>query len=136
MMPLQSRRLVIDAGSRPGRNRAVNFEPSRPAAIGDEPKAGRIEEWTMKGAASIVVRATASRASWIALAENYDPDWRAQVDGKTVPLFRSYGFLTALPVPVGTHEIVLEYRPRSSFAGACALGLSGALSIAAAFALP
>ncbi len=51
----------------------------------------------------------------VALA--FDPSWRARIDGAPVPTRRADGFLTALPVPAGEHDVVLTYENRALAAG-------------------
>ena len=51
----------------------------------------------------------------VALA--FDPSWRARVDGTTAGTLRADGFLTALRVPAGTHDVVLSYESRLLAAG-------------------
>ena len=47
-------------------------------------------------------------------SEVYFPwGWQATIDGKPVELGRVDYILRALPVPAGSHEIVMEFRPRS-----------------------
>jgi hypothetical protein len=46
-----------------------------------------------------------------------DPSWRARVDGEAAGTMRADGFLTALRVPAGEHEVVLSYRSSLLAAG-------------------
>jgi hypothetical protein len=43
------------------------------------------------------------------VARTFDPSWRARVDGAPARLLRADGFLSALLVPPGTHEVELRY---------------------------
>ncbi len=47
----------------------------------------------------------------LSLAHPDYPGWYATLDGNPVVILRAYGALTAIPVPAGTHEIVLQYDP-------------------------
>ncbi|MHB1044760.1 MAG: hypothetical protein ACYC4P_01995 [Thermoanaerobaculia bacterium] len=43
-------------------------------------------------------------------ARSFDPAWTATVDGRKVESLRADGFLTAVPVPSGEHEVVFSCR--------------------------
>lgn len=44
------------------------------------------------------------------VARTFDPSWSASVDGARVESLRADGFLTAVRVPAGSHEVVLAYE--------------------------
>jgi len=46
----------------------------------------------------------------LSVSENYYPDWRATVDGKSVPVVRAQFSLMAVPVPAGAREVELTFR--------------------------
>ena len=52
------------------------------------------------------------------------PSWKARVDGRPVESLRADGFLTALRIPPGRHEVVLAYEDGRIAAGAAATLLS------------
>lgn len=60
----------------------------------------------------------------LVVARTYDPSWTARVDGREVVPLRADGFLTAIPVPEGEHDVVLAYENRLLAAGAAATLLS------------
>lgn len=60
----------------------------------------------------------------LVVARTFDPGWKARVDGVTVESLLADGFLTALPVPAGKHEIVLSYENGFLSAGLVATLLS------------
>jgi hypothetical protein len=62
-------------------------------------------------------------AAVLSVSRTFDPNWRAHLDGKELALRPSDGFLTAVDVPKGDHEIVLRYENP-------AFGAGGALSLA------
>lgn len=43
-------------------------------------------------------------------ARSFDPSWTATVDGRRIESLCADGFLTAVPVPAGEHEVVFVYR--------------------------
>ncbi|MGQ9758146.1 MAG: glycosyltransferase [Actinomycetota bacterium] len=54
----------------------------------------------------------------LVINQDYLPGWKARVDGEESPLFSAYGFLTALYLPAGEHQVSLRYRPPGLVAGA------------------
>ncbi len=52
------------------------------------------------------------------VARTFDPSWSARVDGAVTESLRADGFLTALRVPAGEHEVVLAYENPLIGAGA------------------
>jgi len=50
-------------------------------------------------------------------ARTFDPSWTATVDGRKVESLRADGFLTAVLVPAGEHEVVFAYRNGRILAG-------------------
>ncbi len=66
---------------------------------------------------------TVERDSWLLLKATYHPNWRATVDGvetRTVMLMPSF---IGIQLPVGDHQVRLEYRPRRLRMILLALGL-------------
>lgn len=53
----------------------------------------------------------ASVPALLRIADKFDPDWRAWVDGRPVPVLRADYLLQAVPVPAGAHRVRLAYRP-------------------------
>ncbi|HRY45436.1 MAG TPA: hypothetical protein P5164_15975 [Thermoanaerobaculia bacterium] len=65
-------------------------------------------------------------------ARTFDPSWTATVDGRRVESLCADGFLTAVPVPAGEHEVVFAYRNGRMLAGLAItlLALGAAASLA------
>lgn len=63
----------------------------------------------------------------LVVAEGWDAGWRAEVDGRSVPLYRVETQLLGVRVEPGARELSLRYRPSGIVVGAClsALGLLG-----------
>lgn len=72
------------------------------------------------------VRVTTHRPAAFVATETYARDWHATLDGSACPLVRADGIFRALPVPPGTHDIRVFFRPRMLY-GAALLSLSGLL---------
>jgi Bacterial membrane protein YfhO len=75
---------------------------------------------------SVRLAATASSPGMIVMSDVYDPDWKAYVDGKKVPLYVADHAFRAIPLAAGTHSVELRYEP---------LSLRVGLVISLAFAL-
>lgn len=74
--------------------------------------------WTM--------RTESPAPSRLVVANPMFPGWRAKVDGVPTNIESKAGDLTQIPVPAGTHDVVLEYRP-SSFRLSLAVAFLGAV---------
>jgi hypothetical protein len=106
---------------------------SRPIVTDEAPGPSGEARVRRLGASEILITARASAPSFLVLAENFDQDWRAFLDGKPARTLRAYGFLTALPVGSGEHRIVLSYRSPFAAVARVASGLALVLTAAAAF---
>ncbi len=52
------------------------------------------------------------REGFLTFVDNWDPDWRATVDGRPVKLSLAFGTFKAVGVLRGRHRVVFEYVPR------------------------
>ncbi|HZG54288.1 MAG TPA: YfhO family protein, partial [Pyrinomonadaceae bacterium] len=68
--------------------------------------------------------------AFLVTSDVFYPGWQATVDGAPARLFRTNYVLRGLPVPVGTHTVRFEFRPRSFYRGAFA-GAASLLLLAA-----
>ena len=50
---------------------------------------------------------------YISFIDNWDPDWRATVNGRHQPLERLFGTFKSLSIQTGTHDIAFYYSPFS-----------------------
>jgi len=67
---------------------------------------------------------------YLVLADAWYPGWRVEVDGVRAEPVRAFGFLRAVRVGAGRHEVRWTYRPSSlavggAITGACALLVAG-----------
>jgi hypothetical protein len=59
----------------------------------------------------------------VVLTDAFHPGWEARVDGEPAPLLRANLAFRGVPVPAGSHEVELRYRP-ATFRRAAALSLA------------
>ena len=67
------------------------------------------------------------------ILESWAPGWRATVNGKPAPIYRADFLFLAVPVPEGSVEVELEYRPATFPMGVAASGV-GVLALIACLA--
>ena len=82
----------------------------------------RIMTWT---SSRRVVRVTASTRSYLVVNENFNPGWRAVIDGRPLRAVRLDGWKQAWLLPAGTAGVVtLTYPPNAIYQDAIVAGLS------------
>jgi arabinofuranan 3-O-arabinosyltransferase len=82
----------------------------------------RIVAWN---SARRILRVTASTRSYLVVNENYNPGWRAVIDGRRLRAIRLDGWKQAWLLPAGTIGVVtLTYPPNVIYQGAILAGLS------------
>jgi hypothetical protein len=99
------------------RLKSASFDP-RSTVILEEPPQGSVSQGRPQGRATVdsyhpnVVELTAESdcPALLVMSDNWYPAWRAEVDGKPAPLYRADYTLRAVPVPAGSHRVVLRYR--------------------------
>ena len=62
------------------------------------------------------------------MTDSYFPGWTATIDGVETPLHRADYAFRAIDIPHGTHQVKLEYWPRS-FSWGLALSLLSMLAL-------
>lgn len=55
---------------------------------------------------------------FLVLSEMWFPGWRAEIDGRELPIYRTNYLFRGLVVPAGEHTIRMVYRPTSALLGA------------------
>ncbi|MBC8206610.1 MAG: YfhO family protein [Kiritimatiellales bacterium] len=64
-----------------------------------------------KTPAELRLKTESTAESFLIIAEKFDPQWIAEIDGKQTPVYRADGILQSVRLPAGTHEVVLRYQP-------------------------
>ena len=111
---------------------AVDFDPNTTAIV-EKPVARLTGSAGFEAGESVVVRETQGRAAFrmkttapaIAVFRgNWDPGWKARVDGKTASVIEVNLGLKGVVVPEGSHEVEIRYLPGSFLLGAMISGLT------------
>ncbi len=115
---------AFDAGGAALREQAF-FVGSRPPAL--ESCSGDTVDVLRRDPDSIVIDAAMQCRGLVIVGENFDPGWRASIDGHSAPVLEAYSVARAVVVPGGHHRIVMRFRPPSVLLGALLSG-SGAIA--------
>ena len=65
----------------------------------------------------IVVKTQSTLGAYLLINDQYDPDWRVQVNGHDAELLRADYILRAVQVPSGDSTIIMRYRAHYHVAG-------------------
>ncbi len=114
----------------------AGFDPNSTAVLhgppaGFAPGGGGTTVIEDYAAERIVVR-TSGGGGLLVLRDQYDPDWRAAVDGRPAEILRADFLFRGVPVPPGEHRVVFTYEPASFRLGLILSAVSGLLFIPAA----
>lgn len=91
------------------RDYLVVEDPDRPD-FGNGPVSGR-STILRDEPECVEVEVEADRASYLILADTFDPGWSATIDGKPAPIRPAYLAFRAVAITPGSHRVVFEYRP-------------------------
>jgi uncharacterized membrane protein YfhO len=78
-----------------------------------------------------VAAAVPAGGGYLLLADSYDPNWVAEVDGERAPLLRGDGVFRCVRLAPGSHTVRFSYRPTPLMTGAAVSLLALALAVAA-----
>lgn len=59
----------------------------------------------------LVAKLDSPTGGFLCFIDNWDPDWRAELNGSGVPLLRVLGTFKAMAIPAGQSQIRFAYRP-------------------------
>jgi hypothetical protein len=78
---------------------------SLPAPSG---RRARVTQWE-PGAMVIAIEGEDPRPSWLVVAENWYPDWHAEVDGRAVEVHRGQGTFLTVELPATARQVALRF---------------------------
>ena len=96
----------------PGAEVLLAGPPPAPAGVPGEPA---IPEARITAESPTTMRITAAvprGGGYLVVADAYDPNWRAAVDGAAAPLLEADGLFRAVHLAAGRHEVTLRYGSR------------------------
>jgi len=91
---------------------------------------------TRENAQLVRIQLTAPTACLAVIAESYYPFWRAEIDGQPTEVLRVSCGLMGVPLPAGSHTVLLRYLPPRAYAAAAAVSLIALLGCAVVSFLP
>jgi len=123
-------------------SRVVLFTPDQPVAPAPlkalpppSPSHATVTLW-QPGRMSVALDPAPPLPSYLLIAENWYPDWKATTDGRPAPCLRGDYSLITVPLAAGTKTVELSFRSQLYNRGrALTLGSLGLLAIAAAGSL-
>jgi hypothetical protein len=88
--------------------------PPDPAQFYDQLKRLALPEVDLKvySANEIDVAVRTDLPGFLLINDQFDPDWRAEVNGKAAPLLKADYLLRAVPVPKGSSTVTMHYASR------------------------
>ncbi len=95
----------------------TDYRRSSPAVLEEEAgveskplQEGEYVHLVSYGPAEIRVQVRAALPRMIVILTQYDPGWRAMVDGKSTRLYRANYAFQGVPVPAGDHDVLISYH--------------------------
>lgn len=70
----------------------------------------------------VVVEVESTKPGVMVLADTYNQEWCAAVNGNHVPILKTNGLFRGIALPAGKHTVTFEYRPLSFICGAVISG--------------
>jgi len=78
---------------------------------------GGTVSWMSRETDRLQLHVDAKADSILVLSDTHYPGWECELDGVKTPILRANINFRAVPVPAGSHEIVMRFRPVSARAG-------------------
>ncbi|MBA3728938.1 MAG: YfhO family protein [Actinobacteria bacterium] len=92
--------------------------------------------WLEDDPNDVMLSVEVAREGWLVLLDNWDPGWRATVDGQATPVLRAnYGF-RAVRVGAGSSTVRFSYRPTPVIVGGFISGVTTSVIVAVMAAGP
>lgn len=83
-----------------------------PAIPEPSPVTASLTEWR-PGAMTVAISGSAPSNTYLLVAENWYPDWRATIDGVAAPTHRANGAMLSVVIPPGAREVRLSFEMAS-----------------------
>lgn len=104
--------------------RSPEFDPARMAVVEpgiDTPPDGLPSSGTGQGVVRVSryeperleIQVESEADGLVVVGDNWGPGWHAMVDGSPTPIYRTNYVLRGVPVPRGSHSVVMSYEPLS-----------------------
>jgi hypothetical protein len=100
--------------------RSGDFDPLRTAIVdrpialpGTDSATTDAVDLIARGPEQTRLRVSTGQPGLLVVGDPWYPGWMATVDGQPAPIVRAYSALRAVPIPAGTHEVVLTFAPLS-----------------------
>ncbi len=112
------------------------FNPAQAAVLdrapalspaGPQPPQDQRVRFLEYGSQRLDIELTSTDDAVLVLSEAYHPGWKAEMDGRPVPIYRANLAFRAVEVPAGIHRLVMAYEPASFRWG---LAVTGATVVA------
>jgi hypothetical protein len=66
---------------------------------------------------SVQLQTDRNKTSFLVFSDNYYPGWKALLDGKEIPIYRTNYTFRGVSIPEGKHTLLFIYEPASFFIG-------------------
>jgi hypothetical protein len=114
------RAVVLDDDAAITALRSGDFDPlqtaivDRPIALpGTDSATTDAVDLIARGPEQTRLRVSTGQPGLLVVGDPWYPGWTATVDGQAAPIVRAYSALQAVPIPAGTHEVVLTFAALS-----------------------
>ncbi|GAB4567457.1 MAG: hypothetical protein Kow0047_19630 [Anaerolineae bacterium] len=110
----QAWEMIHSDGFDPGRQ--VVVEGGMP--LSSSASATAIQAWIPQGPNRVRVDVTLDEPGYLVISQPWYPGWEARLaSGEEVPILRANYAFMAIPLPAGTHQVILRYIPMIWWAG-------------------
>jgi len=81
------------------------------AFLDDATRFAQVSQVTEYNGNILMLKVDAPESGYISFIDNWDPYWRASLDGQPTDVFQLFGTFKSVSVPAGIHKIVFAYCP-------------------------
>lgn len=90
---------------------AINY-PAIQAFLDDAERFKDFKQVVSYTGEELILDVDAPMKGYLSFIDNWNPDWKATVDGRPVSIELLFGTFKSIQVPVGKHRVVFTYRPK------------------------